>query len=69
MQFSDIIRSYTSRQAARDSLKKGERVVRAGTFANGSFGLYAPLRSCGIPVGGPNPLITVWHVVAKATGQ
>jgi len=65
MQFQDIIRSYASREKARKSLRPGEKVVRAGVFANGSFGLYAPLRSCGLPVGGPNPMITVWHIVKK----
>ena len=64
MNFSDIISSWTSRSAARAEAKRRKgRVVRAGTFANGSFGLYARQKPNGLYYGGCNPLITVWHVV------
>lgn len=62
----DILSSHTSREVARKEAKRiGGKVVRAGTFANGSFGLYARVKSNGLWVGGSNSLISVWHVVKK----
>ena len=63
---SRIISSHTSREAAREAAKKSNgRVIRAGRFCNGSFGLYARLKENGQYVGGCNPMITVWHVVPR----
>jgi hypothetical protein len=62
--FTDIISSHRSRSAARAACKRGQRVIRAGRFGNGRFGLFAPLKANGQPVGGrPDPQIVVWHVV------
>jgi len=64
--FDSIISSHTSRAQAREAAKKvNGAVVRAGHFGNGSFGLYARTKANGQYIGGPNPLILVWHVVKK----
>ena len=60
-----IIRSYDSRKDAKESLQRGEKVVRAGSFARGSFGCYGRITPSGQPWGGPCSLVTIWHVVAK----
>ncbi len=63
-------RYFASRSAARDNCRHGERVIRLGSFAWGSFGCYGPLKPNGIPVGasagGAPPNIIVWMVTAKA---
>lgn len=63
-------RYFPSRSQARDACRMGERVIRLGCFADGSFGCYGPRKSNGIPVGGtaggPAPSIIVWMVTAKS---
>ena len=62
-------RYFASRSAARQNCRKGEKVVRLGTFAGGSFGCHAPQKENGVYVGsvpgGPEPLIIVWMVTAR----
>ena len=55
----EIISSHLTREDARKSLKSGEKVIKAGTFVNGSFGLYRHGNHEGLV------LIHVWHIVAK----
>ena len=66
--FSDIISSHLTRREARESASRSERVVLAGRFGSGSFGLYVRERvnsdGCIIPIDG-HKNITVWHVVSK----
>jgi len=57
---------FACRSAARKAAKRGERVIRLGSFARGSFGPYGRTTSSGQPVGGPNTLITVWMVTNRA---
>lgn len=54
-------RYYPSRTAARQDRRQGERITRLGSFANGSFGCYAPLNRRD-----PNVGVTVWMVAPKA---
>jgi len=56
MNSDSIVSSHLTRSMARASKKAGQKVVKAGTFASGSFGLYSPRHGYG-------DLITVWHVV------
>lgn len=66
-------RYYASRAAARRAAGRGDRVIRLGTFAGGSFGCYPPVTSTGRYVGqlvgpggyGPVPHVTVWMVTAR----
>lgn len=60
-----VISRHRSRREAREAVTTKQTVVRLGTFANGSFGLYAPVKQNGQYINGPNPLITVWAVVQK----
>lgn len=53
----NIVSSHLTRASARKVSKKGQKVIKAGIFANGSFGLYRPGFHTG-PV-----IITVWHIV------
>jgi hypothetical protein len=55
----EIISSHLTREDARKSLKFGEKIIKAGTFVNGSFGLYRHGNHEGLV------LIHVWHIVAK----
>jgi hypothetical protein len=58
-------RYYGSRDAAAEACGRGEKVVRLGRFAAGSFGVYPRLRSNGQPVGIPTTGVTVWAVMPK----
>ena len=66
-------RYFGSRSKARAAAKSSEKVIKLGTFAGGSFGVYPPLRRNGLYVGqkvglggtGPIPHVTVWMVTAK----
>ena len=59
--------SHTSRASARKAARRnGGKVVRGGCFANGSFGLYPRMKSNGQYVGGPAPLLNVWHVAVES---
>lgn len=62
-------RYFRSRAEARKAAGKAQRVVRLGTFAGGSFGVYPPQRGNGLYVGqvpgGPTPLVCVWMVTAR----
>ena len=66
-------RYFASRNAARTSCGRSERVVRLGSFAWGSFGCYGQLTQSGQPVGasvgGQPPQIIIWAVIPKATKQ
>lgn len=56
---------YRSRKLARLECCHGQKVVRLGLFANGSFGVYARQKSNGQYVNGHNPLINVWAVIKR----
>lgn len=62
-------RYFASRSAARAACRHGDKVVRLGWFAGGSFGVYPPQKDDGVYVGGvhggPMPSIIVWMVTAK----
>ena len=58
-------RYFASRSAARLAAGAGERVIRLGRFADGSFGCHAPRKPNGQTVGGPNAIITVWMTTAQ----
>ena len=60
-------RYHASRERARRDRRRGERVIRLGGFANGSFGLFARLDSRGRTIGGPNTGIIVWAVMPAPT--
>lgn len=65
-------RYFPSRAQAKAARKPGERIVRLGSFAGGSFGCYPKQLSNGRYVGqasgpgglGPIPGVTVWMVTA-----
>lgn len=64
---------FASRGQARDNCGPGQKIVRLGVFAGGSFGCYPPLKDNGLYVGqsvgpggsGPIPSVTVWMVCDK----
>ena len=64
---------YASRSAARAAAGRGDKVVRLGAFAGGSFGVHPPQlpngRFRGQRVGsggfGPVPSVVVWMVAPK----
>lgn len=62
-------RYFRSREAARTAAKHGEKVVKLGAFAGGSFGVYPPQKGNGLYVGqvpnGPIPLVCVWMVCGR----
>lgn len=66
-------RYFASRQEAREARHQGERVVRLGTFAGGSFGCFPRQKANGLYVGqltgpggaGPIPSVVVWMTTAE----
>ena len=52
-----IVSSHISRSEARKNKKPGQKIIKAGLFSNGSFGLYKP----GYHV--KPVLINVWHII------
>lgn len=66
-------RYFGSRRLAREARRSGETVIRLGTFAGGSFGVYPRQKDNGLYVGqrvgpggsGPVPHVTVWMTTAR----
>lgn len=66
-------RYFGSRREAMRARARGEKVVRLGSFAGGSFGVYPRQKANGLYVGqlvgpggtGPTPHVTVWMTTAR----